>query len=330
MTATRPPRRINAEIRDEPGGRPGRPTTTSGDRHLGHRGRSGQAAAGARRATSTSSSAAAPSSPTTRSAPSSRPTPTASTPSAPSPATCSTASTTSSGPIEALRPSAAEGITAGLDMVHKQLLAHPGQARRRADRRARAAVRPQPARGPLQQPDAEHPEGTVVAELSKGYQIHDRVLRPSKVAVSVKPVRRRSTVHAEPDDPSEANPCRLTTISATPAATSSRPSSRSRPTPRPSAPTCKEAKLRRKIGPGAAILFKGSGFYQTDYRSDSYKKAARPTSRRAIAPAERSVNPAAEERLRRLRRRPSLLVLVLDARVILSSSGSKSSSNGTT
>ena len=39
-------------------------------------------------------------------------------------------------------------------------------------------------------------------------------------------------------------------------------------------PTCHEAKLRRKIGPGAAILFKGSGFYQTDYRSESYKKGA--------------------------------------------------------
>jgi putative FmdB family regulatory protein len=39
-------------------------------------------------------------------------------------------------------------------------------------------------------------------------------------------------------------------------------------------PVCGEAKLRRKIGPGAAILFKGSGFYQTDYRSDSYKKGA--------------------------------------------------------
>jgi putative FmdB family regulatory protein len=38
-------------------------------------------------------------------------------------------------------------------------------------------------------------------------------------------------------------------------------------------PECRLPKLRRKIGPGAAILFKGSGFYQTDYRSDSYKKA---------------------------------------------------------
>src|SRR3954462_9082238 len=39
-------------------------------------------------------------------------------------------------------------------------------------------------------------------------------------------------------------------------------------------PVCHEPKLRRKIGAGAAILFKGSGFYQTDYRSESYKKGA--------------------------------------------------------
>lgn len=46
-------------------------------------------------------------------------------------------------------------------------------------------------------------------------------------------------------------------------------------TPRNDCPECKELKLRRKIGPGAAILFKGSGFYQTDYRSESYKKDAK-------------------------------------------------------
>ncbi len=39
-------------------------------------------------------------------------------------------------------------------------------------------------------------------------------------------------------------------------------------------PKCKKRKLRRLIGTGGAIMFKGSGFYQTDYRSDSYKKAA--------------------------------------------------------
>src|SRR3954447_22276509 len=40
-------------------------------------------------------------------------------------------------------------------------------------------------------------------------------------------------------------------------------------------PECTEPKLRRKIGAGAAILFKGSGFYQTDYRSESYKQRAK-------------------------------------------------------
>ena len=39
-------------------------------------------------------------------------------------------------------------------------------------------------------------------------------------------------------------------------------------------PKCKKKKLRRLIGAGAAVVFKGTGFYQTDYRSDSYKKAA--------------------------------------------------------
>ena len=37
-------------------------------------------------------------------------------------------------------------------------------------------------------------------------------------------------------------------------------------------PKCKKAKLERLIGPGAGILFKGGGFYQTDYRSENYKK----------------------------------------------------------
>ena len=40
-------------------------------------------------------------------------------------------------------------------------------------------------------------------------------------------------------------------------------------------PECKKKKLRRLIGPGAAIVFKGSGFYTTDYRSDKYKAAAK-------------------------------------------------------
>jgi putative FmdB family regulatory protein len=44
--------------------------------------------------------------------------------------------------------------------------------------------------------------------------------------------------------------------------------------PKKQCPECGKKKLRRLIGPGAAIVFKGSGFYITDYRSESYKKAA--------------------------------------------------------
>ena len=39
-------------------------------------------------------------------------------------------------------------------------------------------------------------------------------------------------------------------------------------------PECGKLKLRRLVGTGAGVIFKGSGFYETDYRSDSYKKAA--------------------------------------------------------
>ncbi len=39
-------------------------------------------------------------------------------------------------------------------------------------------------------------------------------------------------------------------------------------------PKCGKKKLRRLIGAGGAIMFKGSGFYKTDYRSESYKKGA--------------------------------------------------------
>lgn len=37
-------------------------------------------------------------------------------------------------------------------------------------------------------------------------------------------------------------------------------------------PKCRRLKVRRLIGKGAGIIFKGSGFYQTDYRSDNYRK----------------------------------------------------------
>src|SRR5688572_27247226 len=44
--------------------------------------------------------------------------------------------------------------------------------------------------------------------------------------------------------------------------------------PQKKCPKCKKKKLRRLFGAGGGLIFKGSGFYQTDYRGESYKKAA--------------------------------------------------------
>ena len=40
-------------------------------------------------------------------------------------------------------------------------------------------------------------------------------------------------------------------------------------------PKCGKSKVRRLISAGAGLLFKGSGFYITDYRADSYNQAAK-------------------------------------------------------
>lgn len=75
-------------------------------------------------------------------------------------------------------------------------------------------------------------------------------------------------------------------------------------------PECGRSSLERLIGTGAAVVFKGSGFYQTDYRSESYKKDAakaegKPTDKAdaktseskkdaPAAPAEKKATPEAK------------------------------------
>lgn len=46
-------------------------------------------------------------------------------------------------------------------------------------------------------------------------------------------------------------------------------------------PECGKKKVKRLIGTGAGIIFKGSGFYITDYRSESYKSAAKADSEKS-------------------------------------------------
>lgn len=89
--------------------------------------------------------------------------------------------------LDAAGKAGASSIVEGLEMVHRQLLAAL----------AKHGVEPIPALGQpfdpnqhealMQQPHAEHPEGTVVGELGRGYRLRDRVLRPAQVAVSIKP-----------------------------------------------------------------------------------------------------------------------------------------------
>lgn len=51
--------------------------------------------------------------------------------------------------------------------------------------------------------------------------------------------------------------------------------------------------VKRKISLGSGFIFKGSGFYITDYRSDSYKAAAKKDSEGSSSSASSSPPPAA-------------------------------------
>ena len=66
-------------------------------------------------------------------------------------------------------------------------------------------------------------------------------------------------------------------------------------------PRCKKPKLERQVGTGAGLIFKGTGFYITDYRRSGQegappsetKKAAEPTSGGAGATPPAAPAPAA-------------------------------------
>lgn len=50
-------------------------------------------------------------------------------------------------------------------------------------------------------------------------------------------------------------------------------------------PACKKSALDRLIGAGAGVIFKGSGFYQTDYRGGSYASDAKKDTSGGCSPA---------------------------------------------
>jgi molecular chaperone GrpE len=89
--------------------------------------------------------------------------------------------------MEAARSANAPGIVEGLEMVHRQMLSALAKHGVEPIAVLGEPFDPNQCEAVMQQPDASKPEGTVVAELARGYRLRDRVLRPAKVAVSVIP-----------------------------------------------------------------------------------------------------------------------------------------------
>jgi putative FmdB family regulatory protein len=62
-------------------------------------------------------------------------------------------------------------------------------------------------------------------------------------------------------------------------------------------PNCSKLGLKRLIGSGAGVIFKGTGFYQTDYRSESYKKAEKSEKETAgVIAAEKKTTAEGKEK----------------------------------
>lgn len=67
-------------------------------------------------------------------------------------------------------------------------------------------------------------------------------------------------------------------------------------------PKCKGRRVKRLIGTGAGILFKGSGFYATDYRGKSYQEAAKkegqsePAGAKEALPASKPDSKSSQEK----------------------------------
>ncbi|MCH8151977.1 MAG: zinc ribbon domain-containing protein [Planctomycetes bacterium] len=61
-------------------------------------------------------------------------------------------------------------------------------------------------------------------------------------------------------------------------------------------PKCGKPRLKRLIGTGAGVIFKGSGFHETDYRSESYKKAAEAEKKAAQGKTPKKDDKAAKSK----------------------------------
>ncbi len=70
-------------------------------------------------------------------------------------------------------------------------------------------------------------------------------------------------------------------------------------------PKCGKSTLRRLIGTGAGLIFKGSGFYTTDYRSENYKQAAKSETSPKTSEKKESVAKSSETKSKPKKIKPS-------------------------
>ena len=75
--------------------------------------------------------------------------------------------------------------------------------------------------------------------------------------------------------------------------------------PQKKCPACGRSTAKRLIGTGAGLIFKGSGFYITDYRSDSYKQAAKKDTASAPSTSSSDSKPAAKTETKPAKPAPS-------------------------
>ena len=66
--------------------------------------------------------------------------------------------------------------------------------------------------------------------------------------------------------------------------------------PKRKCPACGKMKLKRLIGTGAGVIFKGSGFYETDYRSSSYEEGAKAEKKAKEAKSEKKTEKKADKK----------------------------------
>jgi molecular chaperone GrpE len=89
--------------------------------------------------------------------------------------------------VEAARQAGSSSIVEGLELVQRQFLQALAKHGVQPIEAVGLAFDPNQHEALTRFPSADHPEGTVVQELARGYKIHDRVLRPARVAVSSAP-----------------------------------------------------------------------------------------------------------------------------------------------